>query len=147
MQRITSEIVCLLRIVVVSLVMSIVLVSCSKTNDSHPKAQNFATQLQPLEFEESTKSDNVFVLNVHTPDEGSLPGTDAAIPFDEIKKRASELPVSQKATMAVYCRSGRMSRTAVETLVEMGYTDLVELSGGMNAWSESGRPLLPATRN
>ena len=37
--------------------------------------------------------------------------------------------------------SRNMSAEAAQTLSAMGYTDIVELDGGMRAWSESGRPL------
>ena len=42
-----------------------------------------------------------------------------------------------------YCKSGRMSAEAAATLQELGYTDIVELSGGMDAWIADGRQLLP----
>ena len=81
-------------------------------------------------------------VNVHVPDEGSIEGTDLWIPYDQIAVKRSELP-DPSTPLAVYCRSGRMSATAVETLAELGYADVVELKGGMIAWEEAGRPLLP----
>ena len=81
-------------------------------------------------------------INVHVPDEGSIPGTDLTIPFDQIAARKSELP-ALTTPLAVYCRSGRMSAIAIQTLSGLGYTDVVELEGGMIAWEEAGRPLLP----
>ena len=81
-------------------------------------------------------------INVHVPDEGSIPGTDLAIPFDEIATSA-ELPADLDTPLAVYCRSGNMSADAVDDLEELGYTDIVELDGGFNAWKASGRELEP----
>ncbi len=46
-------------------------------------------------------------------------------------------------TIAVYCMSGNMSATAVQDLADLGYTDVVELDGGMMAWMADGRELLP----
>lgn len=88
--------------------------------------------------------DDVLVLNVHVPDEGSIAGTDAVIPYDEIRERATALPSDLDAPLAVYCKSGRMSAEAVTTLLDLGYTDVVELRGGMDAWTADGRELLPA---
>jgi rhodanese-related sulfurtransferase len=82
-------------------------------------------------------------LNVHVPDEGSIVGTDLSIPFDELEARQSELP-DPSTPLALYCRSGNMSATAARTLATLGFTDVVELEGGMLAWQEAGRPLLPA---
>lgn len=86
---------------------------------------------------------DAFVVNVHVPDEGSIAGTDAAIPYDEVRDRSAELPQDRDAPLAVYCKSGRMSAEAVSTLRDLGYTDVVELRGGMDAWVADGRQLLP----
>lgn len=37
-----------------------------------------------------------------------------------------------------------MSAIAGQELTAMGYTDVVELRDGMEAWQAAGRPLLPA---
>lgn len=36
-----------------------------------------------------------------------------------------------------------MSAVAVDTLAGLGYRDIVDLRGGMIAWQDSGRSLLP----
>lgn len=72
-----------------------------------------------------------------------MEGTTAAIPFDQLAARADELPSDRSAPLAVYCRTGTMSETAVDALLRMGYVDVVELRGGMQAWTASGRTLVP----
>lgn len=102
-----------------------------------------ARQADPDAFAAAVRDPSAFVLNVHVPDEGSIAGTDASIPFNRLRERRSELP-EPSTPLAVYCRSGSMSAEAVRTLADLGYRDVVELRGGMIAWSEAGRPLLPA---
>lgn len=102
-----------------------------------------AAQLAPAAFADAVADGPTFVLNVHVPDEGSIAGTDAAIPFDQVEAQAAELPQDRSTRLAVYCRSGRMSAEAVVTLRELGYSNVVELEGGMNAWVDDGRELLP----
>ena len=80
-------------------------------------------------------------INVHVPDEGDIPGTDLSIPFDQIGARSASLPAERGTPLAVYCRRGPMSATAVATLSNLGYVDVVELQGGMRAWEASGRSL------
>lgn len=109
-------------------------------------ADRTATRVPPATFAGVVAKPETFVLNVHTPDEGSIPGTDAEIPFDRLRTRADELPADLSARIAVYCRTGRMSTLAVATLGDLGYTEVVELEGGMEAWREDGRVLLPADR-
>lgn len=99
----------------------------------------------PGAFASEVARPGTVTLNVHVPDAGSLPGTDLAIPYDRITARAGELP-DRSTPLAVYCRSGRMSALAVKDLRRLGYRNVVELRGGMEAWTAAGRRLLPAAR-
>lgn len=92
------------------------------------------------EFAERVAEPDVVTVNVHVPDEGQLPGTDLAIPFDEISD-SEALPPDLDAPLAIYCKSGNMSADAVDDLVALGYTDVVELDGGFDAWIGEGRRL------
>ncbi len=121
---------------------------CSSSDDSTsdttaataPVDVGSAQLLGPAEFSAVIADDGVMVLNVHVPYEGEILGTDAFVPFDTIGSWA-DLPEDRSAPIAVYCRSGNMSATATETLVDMGYTNVVDLAGGMNAWTAQGLPL------
>jgi rhodanese-related sulfurtransferase len=97
-------------------------------------------QADPDEFEKLIKADKGMLINVHVPDEGEIAGTDHHIPYDKIvgDKR---LPKDKKSQLLIYCRSGRMSTESGQALTDAGYTNVVELRGGFNAWVASGRPL------
>lgn len=98
------------------------------------------TRVTVEEFEPLVTDDDAITVNVHVPEVGSIPGTELAIPFDEVIA-SGELPADLDRTLAIYCRSGAMSTAAATDLVALGYRDVVELGGGMNAWVESGRTL------
>ncbi len=86
--------------------------------------------------------DRPFVLiNVHIPYAGEIPGTDLKIPYNQIAAFQDKLPQDKNAPIVVYCRSGAMSEYAARTLVELGYTRVYNVSGGMNAWQRAGYPL------
>lgn len=82
-------------------------------------------------------------INVHIPFEGALNGTDLQIPFDRVTAEAHRLPADRNAPLAIYCKSGRMSAVAAEELARLGYSDVVELRGGMDGWVGAGLPLAP----
>lgn len=98
--------------------------------------------VSPAAFERAVAEPGTVTINVHTPDEGSIEGTELTIPFDRLESRQDELPATS-TRLAVYCRSGNMSAEAVRTLSRLGYGDIIELEGGMSAWERSGRSLRP----
>jgi phage shock protein E len=92
-----------------------------------------------------TTKDFTFV-NVKTPYIGEIDGTDLYIPYDQLSARASQLPANKSAKILVYCRSGVESAQAAQTLLNLGYTNVRNLDGGMNAWQSSGRTLVQKNR-
>ena len=86
------------------------------------------------------------LLNVKTPYIGEIAGTDLYIPYTDLAARASQLPSSKSARIVVYCRSGNESAIAAQTLIDLGYTNIDNLDGGMNAWTSSGRALVQLNR-
>lgn len=100
--------------------------------------------LAPQAFAAAVGEQRRLTVNVHVPFEGDLPGTDLSIPYDQVRAASSRLPEARDTPLAVYCRTGRMSALAVRDLTVLGYTDVVELAGGMQAWQQAGRPVLPS---
>jgi phage shock protein E len=74
------------------------------------------------------------VVDVRTPAEfaaGHVPGA-RNIPVDQVAKRAAELgPPS--TPIVLYCKSGRRSGAAIETLSKLGYS-LLWNAGGYDGW-------------
>jgi rhodanese-related sulfurtransferase len=86
------------------------------------------------------------LLNVKTPYIGEIAGTDLYIPYTDLAARTSQLPSNKSARIVVYCRSGNESAIAAQTLIDLGYTTIDNLDGGMNAWTASGRQLVQLNR-
>lgn len=93
--------------------------------------------LEPLEFAAVIAEEGVRVINVHVPYDGEIAGTDDFVAYDSIRTWGGR-PDDPTTPIAVYCRSGNMSATAARTLVDLGYTNVVDLAGGMDAWAAAG---------
>ena len=114
----------------------------SSTSATDPGAPAGMRSVGPLEFERAIAGGERVVINVHVPYEGEIAGTDLSIPFDRIEAQSGLLPSQRSTPIAVYCLSDRMSTIAAQSLSRLGYDDIVELDGGMQAWEQSGRGLI-----
>lgn len=84
--------------------------------------------------------EDVTVLDVREREEwdaGHIKGA-RLIPRDLLEYRTAEEPPDRDARIVVHCASGGRGATAVKTLKEMGYTNVANMDGGINAWWEKG---------
>ena len=65
-------------------------------------------------------------------DEVHIPGA-ILIPYTEIENKAEEMLPDKDKLILVYCRSGRRSKIAAESLFKLGYTNVKEF-GGIIDW-------------
>ena len=65
-------------------------------------------------------------------DEGHIKGA-IVIPYTEIEQKAEEMLPDKEQLILVYCRSGRRSKIAAQSLANMGYTNVKEF-GGIIDW-------------
>lgn len=85
------------------------------------------------------------VLDVRNPDElaiASLEGT-INIPMPAIGQRVSELDSLKNQEIIVMCHHGGRSQRVAEFLVNQGFTNVKNLTGGIHAWSLKIDPSVP----
>ena len=114
----------------------------SSTTDTHNMSDMSANtahrMMDPAGFAATIVDPNTVTINVHVPAvDIDLDGTEMTMPFDNLDE--SQLPSDRDTPLAVYCRSGTMSAIAVQRLLDLGYTDIVELEGGTDAWANAGQ--------
>jgi sulfur-carrier protein adenylyltransferase/sulfurtransferase len=72
-------------------------------------------------------------------DQGVIPGA-LHIPRGHLESRVEALVPDRDRQIVVYCAGGYRSAFAAKTLEELGYDDVVNLSGGFTDWKRNGFP-------
>ncbi len=89
------------------------------------------------------KEPDVIVLDVRTAAEfaaGHVPGA-RNVSHDELPARLDELAALRDKQVVLYCRSGRRTQIAEDTLRKAGFTKLLHLEGDWLAWEAEKRPV------
>ncbi len=111
-------------LVVIGLAMSFMSRGDSKGLVSYEKLQQKLTDKAPI-----------VLLDVRTQEEfnnGHIPGA-LLLPYDEIDQKAAQLLPEKEKEIIIYCRSGRRSAIAKDSLEALEYTNVKDF-GGMNRW-------------
>ena len=102
-----------------------------------------STSLSVADFESLVSQDGVQVIDVRTPDEYATSHLADATNIDvQADFAAGIADLDKTATYALYCRSGVRSVTARQAMLDAGFTHVVDLSGGILAWTQDGRPVV-----
>jgi rhodanese-related sulfurtransferase len=89
------------------------------------------------------RGDEFVVLDVREPGEiqlAALPGT-TNIPMNQVPARAAELP--RDKDLVVLCHHGMRSMNVAGYLSRLGFENLYNLAGGIDAWSRDVDPKVP----
>ena len=84
------------------------------------------------------QNEDVFLVDVHTPRQQHIRGTDLFIPYNEVEKYKDKLPEDKNIAIYLYCEGGPMGNSAAKSLYALGYRNLTNLDGGANAWRKAG---------
>jgi rhodanese-related sulfurtransferase len=100
------------------------------------------SSISSAELEKMLKNKDFTLIDVHTPEQKHIPGTDFMISYDEVDKIESVIP-SKNSKVVLYCRSGGMSKQTAKELAKRGYRNVFELENGLNEWLKEGKEVLP----
>ncbi len=90
------------------------------------------------ELNKIMQNKDILLVDVHTPKQQHIKGTDLFIPYNEIKKNQDKLPKDKNTAIYLYCKGGPMGNAAAKSLYDLGYRNLYNLEGGANAWRKGG---------
>ncbi len=112
-------------------------------NDLLKKTKEQIQETKPLDAEEYLRrTRQARLLDVREKDEwdeGYIPGA-THLPRGFLESRVEEAVPDKETPLVVYCAGGVRSAFAAKTLQEMGYTNVVSLSGGYGGWKNAGLP-------
>jgi len=119
-----------------SLLILLLFSGCNFYIANNEEAEITVGKITPQEAKKLIDSDDsVVLLDVRTPEEHNeirIPES-LNIAYDQIKTEASEKLPTKDSIIIVYCRSGRRSSIAVESLLNFGFTNVRDL-GGIIDW-------------
>jgi len=99
-------------------------------------------EISPQQLHAALANKDFLLIDVHTPNAGSIPGTDARIAYSDISALVAFIGPDLDAKVVLTCLMGGMSKSAGNALVTLGYRNISELTGGVSAWTTAGYSLV-----
>lgn len=101
--------------------------------------------VSPQEFSRRLSTCHPVVLDVRTASEFSSGHISGALnsDFNQTAEFTSYLDTLDKnQTYFIYCRTGKRSATAMKLMTDKGFKSVINLDGGITAWTASGLPTI-----
>lgn len=123
------------------LILATLFSTACNSNAQDKKAGPAVELLEPTAFWSSYEqvNENAFLLDCRTPEEvsrGALPGaTNIDLRSADFENKVSEL--NKENPVYVYCQVGGRSAKAAEKLKDLGFTKVVDMKGGYQAYLKS----------
>ncbi|MDX8129786.1 rhodanese-like domain-containing protein [Methylomonas sp. LW13] len=102
------------------------------------QAPDYLQMVTAPELNQLMQQQDIFLVDVHTPEQRHIKGTDVFIPYNNVEKYLDKLPQDKTTPIYLYCEGGPMGNAAARTLHELGYEHLRNLEGGTKAWAKAG---------
>src|SRR5579863_169251 len=116
---------------------------CGVRGEEAPASNVQVPEITPRELKSRLdRGDDLFILDVREPHEFQICNLKGhLIPLGELPRRVHELDSSRE--IVAHCRSGKRSAEAVDFLRKAGFRKILNLKGGILAWSDEVDPSVP----
>jgi sulfur-carrier protein adenylyltransferase/sulfurtransferase len=116
---------------------------CGVRGEEAPGPDVQVPEITPKELKSRLdRGDDLFILDVREPHEYQICNLNGKlIPLGELPRRVHELDSSRE--IVAHCRSGKRSAEAVDFLKKAGFRKILNLKGGILAWSDEVDPTVP----
>lgn len=130
------------RSILVLLLFALVFVACGGTTTSDPFVRVGAEAF--AELVDRAPDEGWTLLDLRTNEEIAAGFLEGAVPLDfydpDFESRLGALP--KGGHYLIYCNSGNRSATALRMMKDLGFEQVTELDGGIQAWLASGLPVV-----
>src|ERR1700733_13581239 len=101
-------------------------------------------EISAREASERLKSDpKVRLIDVRTDEEYAIANISGAMSVNQEKQLAELLKLSKDTPLIVYCHHGVRSMQAAGFFLNQGFTTVINLAGGIDAWSQEVDSAIP----
>lgn len=97
--------------------------------------------VRATEFADILDQDQATIIDVRTAEEYSAGHIEGAVNQDFYQTASFQeylQTLDKDKPYMIYCRSGNRSGQTLEMMKEMGFTNIVDLDGGINSWQQAG---------
>jgi rhodanese-related sulfurtransferase len=131
----------LANMLVAAVAMALLIGSCGGSTDTASKLQ--LTTVSDVADIVASPPDGLVILDIRTPEEFAAGHLAGAINIDyyasDFEAKLSTLDLEVPYVM--YCNSGNRSSNALPLMDTIGFREVYELDGGIQAWYSAGRPI------
>jgi rhodanese-related sulfurtransferase len=102
-----------------------------------------APEVGPLEAVQLLNRKDALMLDVREPGEfgaGHAPGA-KSVPLAQLEQRVGDIDKFKAKPVIVVCQTGGRSHAATSRLKQAGFSQVVVLAGGFNAWQQANLPV------
>lgn len=110
-----------------------------------PGSCDFPVNIKPEEARYFIEAKKPVVMDIRTAEEhaaGYIAPTHLALDYyaPDFKEQLAKL--DRNAKYLLYCRSGRRTGATLLIMKDLGFTDIHDIEGGINAWAAAGLPVV-----
>jgi sulfur dioxygenase len=116
----------------------------TKTEDMVAAAKQHIVEIDVAKSKQLLSEGNIVLIDTREESEYAAGHIEGAllIPRGMLEFKISNMPelADKSKAMLIYCRSGGRSALAAHTLQQLGYTNVLSMAGGFEAWKKSQQP-------
>jgi phage shock protein E len=130
-------------VIVIALILTAFFVgtTLSKPKDCGAACGNQIISVNAVEFAQASKDQAVTIIDVRTPEEYTQGHLEKAVNTDfnnQTQFQAYLNSLDKNAIYLIYCRTGNRSGQAMKLMEAKGFTNIINLDGGIQSWQNAG---------